>query len=115
MQEDEIKEFVQRMRNEGLTKSPILSGHVNVLLRGGKINVLYKYLSDDIYMNLIILRAIAKQHLKLNRIFSLKIGSLNCGFNDAVLNMYKASVLANTEESLETFVKAADLILSIIE
>lgn len=111
MNEKYLLELLEEMRRNRKINTTILSAYVNAYLRGGEITRIYKCLSKDIYNNLIILRTVAKQYLKLGRISDLNISSINeeIAKGNIIIMMFKAAGLENTEFALKSFIKACDL------
>lgn len=110
MNEREFQELLEKMRRDKKIKTPILSAYVNMVLRSGNIEKIYKYISKDTYKNMIILRSIIKQYLKSYCMYDLKLSSLSDELDDNIIILYKAAVLEDSKAALEAFVKSCDLI-----
>lgn len=71
MDRESLLEIIKTMQKEGRITDVALSGHINSLLRAGKVEEVYQLLDKNNMK--IILRSIARQYIRLGRNCDLKL------------------------------------------
>ena len=103
MDKEILLEIIKTMQMEGRITDVALSGHINCMLRAGKVEEVYMLL--DKTNILIILRSIVRQYIRLGKTCDLKLEEFDKIIkekaldSEVLMDIYRQSIKKNLSET----------------